>query len=108
MPRLANRTPCRHPQPEEHLRSVALGLTPTDESTALTEALNELADLIEARGEYYYDEVEEKRWNLGDGGRAGNCDECEEAADEGWVDMDYTYDMFDEDVDGPPGHPHDT
>ena len=74
----------------------------------LAAALNELADLIEARGEYYYDEVEEKRWNLGDGGRAGNCDECEEAADEGWVDMDYTYDMFDQDVDGPPGHPHDT
>ena len=79
-----------------------------DEIAAVARALNFLADLIEARGEYYYDEVEEKRWNLGDGGRAGNCDECEEAADEGWVDMDYTYDMFDQDVDGPPGHPHDT
>ena len=88
---------------------------------ALADALNALADLLEAKlplrtlfldeagKSYYYDEVEEKRWVLGDGGKAGNCEQCEEAADLGWVDMDYTYDMFDMgDVDEPPGHPNDT
>ena len=28
----------------------------------LAAALNELADLIEARGDYYYEEVEQKLW----------------------------------------------
>ena len=87
----------------------------------LVEALNALADALEdsiirldEKGRaYYMDEVEEKRWVLGDGGKGGNCDECEEAAEEGdkedgWVDMDFTYGMFDAPVDGPPGHPNDT
>ena len=64
--------------------------------------------LEEEKGAYYYDEVGVKRWILGDGGKNGNCEACEEAASLGWIDQDDTYDMFDEPVDGPPGHPHDT
>ncbi len=87
---------------------------------ALEVALHELAALLEAQipigmlmldeagNSYYYDEAEEKRWILGDGGNAGNCDECEAAADEGWVDMDFTYSFEMGDVDEPPGHPYDT
>lgn len=78
----------------------------SQKSECLAESLNDLADLLEAKGEYTYDYVNEKHWVLGDGGRAGNCEECVEASDEEWVDDDYTYDMFDEDVDGPPGHPN--
>ena len=60
----------------------------------------------EARGEYYYDEVEVKRWVLGDGGNSGNCDWCEEAADLGWIDMDEIFPGPDGDVDEAPLHPN--
>ncbi len=73
-----------------------------DELAAITRALNWLADLIEAKGEYYMEEVEQKRW-IADGDA---CEDCQEAADEGWVDMDFTYSMGDFDVDEPPLHPH--
>jgi len=68
----------------------------------LAAALNELADLIEARGEYYYDEVEQKLWIAEDDA----CEDCQDAADEGWVDMDFTYSSADFDADEPPLHPH--
>lgn len=82
--------------------------------SGLIHAMNALASVLysaslridETGRSYFYDTAEEKRWLLGDGGKAGNCDECSEAEDLGWVDMDYTYDMFYEDVDGPPGHPN--
>jgi len=36
-------------------------------------------------GEYYYEDVTVKRWVLGAG---NNCEDCEENADEGWIDED--------------------
>lgn len=60
--------------------------------------------LVDEAGEYTYDEVEQKRWVLGDGGASGeNCEDCEEAADMGWIDMD---DVFPNDMDDAPMHPN--
>lgn len=39
--------------------------------------------LLEAPGEYTYEDVTLKRWELGPGGRTGNCDGCVENADSG-------------------------
>lgn len=70
-------------------------------------SLDRLADLIEAKGEYYYDYENVKRWVLGDGGKSGNCDLCNDNADEGWVGDDDTFlDVEGDDIDGPPAHPH--
>lgn len=81
----------------------------------LTAALAELADVIEkaakpsnAAGSYYYEDVVVKRWHLGSGGRAGNCERCIENADAGEIAED---DFFPADgawgyVDEPPLHPH--
>ncbi len=55
----------------------------------------------EAGGSYYMDEVMLKRWVLGDGGATGNCDDCEENAEAGWIDIDDTYPNADE----VPQHP---
>ena len=90
----------------EALESIRIDRAVEAATCGLIEAARGLTALLEKTGEYYYDDVEVKRWILGDGGRAGNCEECEEAADLDWVDMDYTYDMFYADVDEPPGHPH--
>lgn len=64
--------------------------------------------VTEAPGEYTYDEVEMKRWNLGSGGVSGqNCEACEENADRGWIDMDDTFITPDgDDIDEAPGHPN--
>lgn len=63
--------------------------------------------LEEARGEYYYEEVEMKRWILGDGGREGNCEICIENEDMGWIDMDGVFLSSDgTDIDEAPAHPH--
>lgn len=62
--------------------------------------------LLEARGQYTYDTVEEKRLVLGDGGRSGNCEYCLDAADRGWIEMDDVYEGPMGDEDGPPLHPH--
>jgi hypothetical protein len=62
--------------------------------------------LDEAGKSYYYDEREVKRWVLDDGGKSGNCEDCEENADQGWVDMDETFIGSDGDVDEPPSHPN--
>lgn len=78
-----------------------------DKAIQVAEAL--LADmgliLDEKKGDagtYYYDTHGVKRWVLGDGGQSGNCDLCEENADEGWIDEDSTYPNADE----PPAHPN--
>jgi hypothetical protein len=73
----------------------------------IAQSLNDLAFLIEAKGEYYYDYENVKRWVLGDGGKAGNCDLCNDNADEGWIGDDDTFlDVDGDDIDGPPGHPN--
>lgn len=90
-------------------------------TTELTEALNDLATLIEAEliekakakasntaGTYYYEDVVLKRWHLGAGGRSGNCERCIENADAGEIEED---EFFPADgawgyVDEPPLHPH--
>ena len=66
------------------------------------------AELKEAAGEYYYDDVEQKRWVLGAGGASGeNCETCEENADAGWIDMDDTFLSTDgDDIDDAPAHPN--
>jgi phosphohistidine phosphatase len=66
-----------------------------------------VAPLVEAKGEYTYEEQEVKRLVLGSGGASGvNCDYCEEAADRGWIDMDDVFSGPDGDVDEPPLHPN--
>lgn len=60
----------------------------------------------ETPGDYYYEEVEVKRWILGDGGQSGNCEICDGNAEMGWIDMDDVFDGVDGDVDEPPGHPN--
>lgn len=62
-------------------------------------------ELDEAKGEYYFDEVEQKRWVLGDGGQSGNCDVCESNEAMGWVDMDDGFEGVDGVIDEPPAHP---
>ena len=57
-------------------------------------------------GEYTYDTIEEKRLVLGDGGKSGNCEYCEEAADRGWIPDDDVYEGPMGTEDGPPLHPH--
>lgn len=64
------------------------------------------AILHEARGEYVYDTVEEKRLVLGDGGRSGNCEYCVDAADRGWIGDEDVFEGPMGDEDGPPLHPH--
>ena len=75
----------------------------------LIEAVNHLADLIEAgAGTYYYVDITLKRWILGPGGRSGNCEDCVENADEGEIEES---EFFPADggygpVDEPPQHPN--
>lgn len=62
---------------------------------------------LEAAGEYYYEEVNVKRWVLGSGGRSGNCETCVENADMGWIPDDDVFLASDGgDLDGPPAHPN--
>lgn len=72
------------------------------------EVLEAARALVEASGEYTYDEVEQKRWVLGSGGASGqNCEICEENADRGWIDMDETFlDTDGDDIDDAPAHPN--
>lgn len=76
----------------------------------VAQAANALASLLERRGDkgtYYYDVVGVKRWILGDGGRSGNCEVCNDNADLGWIDQDDVFesDQFG-DIDEPPAHDH--
>ncbi len=66
------------------------------------EAAAALLALLEARGEYTYEEIDVKRF-IPD---ADACEICEDAADLGWIPDDETYDGVFGDEDGPPLHPH--
>lgn len=69
---------------------------------ALEVALHELAEIIEARGEYTYEEIDVKRF-IPD---ADACEICEDAADLGWIPDEDTFEGVFGDEDGPPLHPH--
>lgn len=62
--------------------------------------------VMEARGEYYYDDVTVKRWVLGSGGASGNCELCNDNADAGWIDQDDIFEGVEDDIDEPPAHPN--
>lgn len=81
-------------------------LTREKDDSEITEAADALCELLEKRGEYTYEEIEVKRLILGDGGESGNCEYCEEAADEGWIDMDGVFEGPMGDEDEPPLHPN--
>ncbi len=66
------------------------------------EAAVALLALLEARGEYTYEEINVKRW-VTDGSA---CEVCEDNADMGWIDDDAVFESVFGDCDGPPGHPH--
>ncbi len=71
----------------------------------LAESMEVLAALVEAA--YTYDTENVKRWVLGDGGRSGNCETCNENADMDWVPDDDTFlSVSGSDIDGPPAHPN--
>jgi hypothetical protein len=74
----------------------------------IVEAANALASLLEARGEYYYEDVTVKSWILGPGGRTGNCEGCIENADAGEIEESefFPSDVGDGPVDEPPLHPN--
>lgn len=75
----------------------------------VAEAANALAALLERRGDkgtYTYEILNVKRWILGDGGRSGNCEICNDNADLGWIDQDYIFEGVDGDIDEPPAHPN--
>jgi phosphohistidine phosphatase len=57
---------------------------------------------------YHMEDVSLKRWVLGDGGKAGNCDLCEDNADRGWIDVEDVWEGTFGDIDEPPtnNHPH--
>jgi phosphohistidine phosphatase len=88
----------------------AVLVQPRPEVTALeaelTAAAEDLAELLEARGAYYYEEVTLKRWVLGPGGRSGNCEDCIENSDEGEIEESDFFPGGDEPVDEPPQHPN--
>lgn len=70
------------------------------------ELLDAAEAILEARGEYVYEEVDEKRLVLGSGGKSGNCEYCEEAADRGWVADNDVFEGPMGEEDGPPLHPN--
>jgi hypothetical protein len=73
----------------------------------LKRVLLDLSHLLEAAGEYYYDTENVKRWVLGDGGRAGNCEICVDNSDMGWIpDEDVFEGSGGDDIDEPPAHPN--
>lgn len=55
-------------------------------ATALMRVL-ELEERAKQRP-YYYDTVGVKRWHLGSGGKSGNCENCIENEEAGWIDQD--------------------
>lgn len=79
----------------------------------LIEAAETLSALLErgngnALGSYYYEDVTVKSWQLGAGGRSGNCEGCIENADAGEIEESefFPSDVGDGPVDEPPLHPH--
>jgi phosphohistidine phosphatase SixA len=76
-----------------------------DEEDAVVEAALNTAEALltrEAKGEHYYEEEEQKRWVLGDGGLSGNCEACIENSEEGWIAVEDTW----PNADDVPAHPH--
>ena len=62
--------------------------------------LEAIIDIIEA-GSYTYEDVEVKRW-IADGDA---CEDCDDAAEQGWIDMDAGWDSGQFGiVDEPPMH----
>src|SRR5262249_49746864 len=64
---------------------------------------------LDERGKsYYYDDVTVKRWILGSGGRAGNCDDCIENSDAGEIEESEAFPADGQFgvVDEPPLHEH--
>lgn len=77
----------------------------------LVESANELAALLERKGDkgtYYYEDVTLKSWILGPGGRSGNCEECIENADAGEIEESDFFPAGSQygPVDEPPLHDH--
>lgn len=62
----------------------------------------------EAMRPHYYEIDNVKRWVLGDGGEAGNCEGCIANSEMGWILDDEIFSDGGYDVDGPPLHPNDT
>ena len=80
-------------------------------SQALADALNHLALLVEAsnkKATYFYDDITMKRWVLGPGGLAGNCEACDENEEAGWIEESDFFPAPGPDgyVDEPPLHPN--
>ena len=81
---------------------------PTPVEAEVLEATAAVLAIVEAPGAYYYEDVVYKRWWLGPGGRAGNCEGCIENADAGEIEEDDFFPSWDGfgPVDEPPLHPH--
>lgn len=71
-------------------------------------AVVEAALLEKTERPYTYEEVILKRWVLGDGGQSGNCEECEENAEAGWIDSEDVFPAVSQygPVDDGPLHDH--
>ena len=88
-------------------------LTEALEVGAVVKSAARLASILEKKrsnkaGSYYYEEIELKRWLLGPGGVSGNCDDCVENAEAGWIEASefFPADGSDGPVDEPPLHPN--
>lgn len=87
----------------ESLESLADLLDPI----GFAESVADLADVLEAKGEYVYDYENVKRWVLGSGGKSGNCETCNDNADMDWIpDDDVFFDVEGNEIDEPPAHPN--
>lgn len=69
---------------------------------ALEVVLHQLADLIETRGEYYYDTINVKRWHAD----ADACEICLDNEDLGWIEDGETFDSVFGPIDDGEAHPH--
>ena len=90
----------------------------------LAEAVNSLADLLEAgpinalaellekksnkAGSFYYEDVTVKRWLLGTGGASGNCESCLENSEAGEIEESEPFPAYSQygPVVEPPAHDH--
>jgi len=83
-------------------------LAATNEVLALVERKNPGYRGNKSAGAYYYEDVVYKRWWLGPGGKAGNCEGCIENADAREIEEDELFPSWDGfgPVDEPPLHPH--
>lgn len=81
---------------------------PTALEAEILNATAAVLALVEKPGSYYYEDVVYKRWWLGPGGQAGNCEECWENAEAGEIQEDEFFPAWGAfgPVDEPPLHPH--